>query len=241
VAAKTIKDNNATLNFARECNIWLGFDEPGIVPLLKVTKINDIILALMPRHSGSLRELIKQRSLTPNEILKSLHLPITALASTYQKYGIVHQDIKPENILYEWDGTGLSLRISDWGIANVKAGLFFPSRSEISQFIMETMGGLGTIPYMAPERFTSYLSDIRADIYSLGIMFFEILTGNLPYVSTRSIPEQIITGEYFEMARHILSVFPNRKRSNLILSMIHPAEDKRPQEYKGILKYIQSL
>lgn len=241
LAGKTVKEERAMQSFARECNVWLGFQQSGIVPLLKVVKIGDAILALMPRYHGNLRTAMKDNVFSAAQIMQSLYEPISGLSSLYERHSLVHQDIKPENLLYEYYGGRLSLFLSDWGIANVKSGLLAQDTSGYSKFAMKTMGGFGTVPYMAPERFASYVSDIRADIFSLGILFFEVLTRTWPYDSNRPIAEQIITGEYFERALSILSGFPDQTASNLILLMIHPSEHKRLQEYRQILKFIKSL
>lgn len=241
LAGKTVKEERAMPNFARECKAWLGFQEPGIAPLLKVVKVGDAVLALMPRYVGNLRNLVAQKKFSSTQILKSLYEPVSSLSALHQKYAIVHQDIKPENLLYSYVGGELSLFLSDWGIANVQSYLLKQDTLKLSGFALETMGGLGTLPYMAPERFASYLSNIRADIFSLGILVFEILTGNWPYDPKRPIAEQIINGEYFDRASHTLSGYFDRKISNLILSMLHPSEGKRLQEYRPILKLIKSL
>jgi serine/threonine protein kinase len=241
LAAKTVKEEKIMPIFARECNMWLGFEEPGIVPLLKVVNINDSILALMPQYTGSLRDLINVNSPPPMDRIKSLYQPVSGLAAVHEKYGIVHQDIKPENLLYESDGRRLSLLLSDWGIANVQSGLLPKNQLKFRSLALETMGGFGTVPYMAPERFASYISDIRADIFSLGIVFFEILAGIWPYHSKRPVVEQILSGEYYERALLFLSRHFHHKAYDLILSMIHPSEKKRLHDYSPILKFIKSL
>lgn len=240
LAAKTIKDDSVALEFTRECNIWLSFDVDGIVPLLKVVNVHDKIFALMPRYEGNLRYLMVSKLIPPIELLKSVLRPVEGLSSQYHRLGVVHQDIKPENLLYESTEEGLSLMLSDWGIANVQASRLPKKGAELSQSAMTTMGGFGTLPYMAPERFESYISDIRADIFSLGIVIFEILTGGLPFNPYREIEEQILGGEYYNAAQRAMTDFP-RRLSSLVLSMIDPVEDRRPPDYKGIVRLLRSM
>jgi serine/threonine protein kinase len=240
LAAKTIKDQSAMPRFARECTIWLGFEESGIVPLLKVVLVDGMTFALMPRYAGSLRELIVSGGESPFELLRCLQVPISGLSAVHRRCGIVHQDIKPENVLYKRDGTSLLLLLSDWGIANVQASLLPKKVTELSPAVLTTMSGFGTVPYMAPERFANYVSDVRADIFSLGIMFFEIITGDRPYDRWRSVAEQILTGEYYHTAKSALARYP-QKVSRLLLSMIHPAREKRLDDYSSCLKLMKSL
>lgn len=240
LAAKTIKDDSVASEFLRECNIWLRFDVDGIVPLLKVVRVHDQVFALMPRYEGNLRSLILSSATPPLQLLKLLLRPVEGLSTQYQQLGVVHQDIKPENLLYESTLDGLSLALSDWGIANVQASRLPQRGAELSQFALRTMGGFGTIPYMAPERFRSYISNIRADIFSLGIVLFEIMTGGLPFHPHREVEAQIMGGEYYQTAHRAMSDFP-RQLSQLVLSMIAPIEEKRPPDYKGIVKLLRSL
>jgi serine/threonine protein kinase len=240
LAAKTVKEAELMPLFARECNIWLGFEQSGIVPLLKVVDVNDMILALMPHFSGSLRDLLLQREVSRTDILRALIEPVAGLAEIHKRHEVVHQDIKPENFLYQREDGQLKLVVSDWGIANVQASQLRSSNSELSQFALSTMRGFGTVPYMAPERFCSYISNVQGDIFSLGIMMIEILVGSLPYAADQPIEQQILSGSYYEQARLLLSGLPPQI-SNSILGMVHPATGTRTSGYGAVLKFLRRL
>ncbi|MBM3150708.1 MAG: hypothetical protein FJZ96_00655 [Chloroflexi bacterium] len=241
LAAKTIKENSLLRDFERECIIWLGLNGVGIAPLLKVAKINGIIYALMPRYSYSLRDLLRSQVIGKTELAKLLIAPITGLSNIHITKGLVHQDIKPENLLCFEDGKNISIFLSDWGIANLQANLLSKASLISSKFTFQTMVGFGTLPYMAPERLLSYSSTISADIFSFGIVFFEILTGELPYNISKPIDNQLVNGEYYFAAKKILSGYSSRKFPEAILLMIHPQLEKRIQCYKDILRIIKSL
>jgi serine/threonine-protein kinase len=226
--------------FVRECNLWLQFYEIGIVPLLKVVTIQNQVLALMPRYSGSLRELLIVGKVSPQHLLQSLLQPVTALSTLHHRQGVVHQDIKPENLLYDHHDGHLVLSLSDWGIANVQAAVLHSQESPLSQFAVATMGGFGTLPYMAPERFSSYISNIHADIFSLGMVMIEILTGHLPYSPKPPIADQLLNGQYYYNAQTALITAP-RDASRLLLSMIHPLESRRPHDYRPILSFLRKV
>lgn len=239
LAAKTVKQPELMPNFARECRIWLEMQQDGIVPLLKVVDINNRIFALMPRYSGSLRDLMMQKSVSTPTILRALADPVSGVGAIYKKHRVIHQDIKPENFLYQYEEGQLRLMLSDWGIANVQAMQWREIATDLSCLSITTMGGLGTLPYMAPERFRSYVSDVTADIFSLGILFLELISGALPYDPVQPLAEQIITGSYYHDAQSMLRTAPPNV-SALVLSMIHPLAGKRPN-YGQIVRFLQGF
>lgn len=241
LAAKTVKEKPAMPSFQRECEIWLTFSEPGIVPLLKVVKVNNELFALMPRYAGNLREIIVGDTRSPRlDLLKMLAPPVRGLSALHERHGVVHQDIKPENLLFTRGRDGPSFLVSDWGMANVHASIFSTQNRGLSEFALESMSGWGTLPYMSPERFVSYRTNVSADIFSLGIVFYEIITGEKPYHRRSPIPEQIISGEFHHTAATALEQCP-LKVSDLVLGMIHPDQARRLCDYKRILKLIHSL
>jgi serine/threonine-protein kinase PpkA len=118
---------------------------------------------------GDLRERIQQ-GLTPEEALDYLRQIAEALVAIHAR-GIVHRDLKPENFMLREDGT---LVLAEFGIAK-----------DLSRTMSQTRRGeeLGTPYYLSPEQATGGVVDPRSDLYSLGVMFFEMLTGRKPYVA----------------------------------------------------------
>ena len=235
LAAKSIKNLNDTEKFATTCKPWLDLNMQGVVPLLAITQFGKEKLALMPRYAGSLRTLMSGDQ-SPKDMLEAFSYVISSLSKCYSEYGIVHQAIKPENILYCYSNQNLVLELSDWGIASLQADML--PVAEPATF--EAYARYGMFPYLAPERFDNYLSDIRGDIFSLGMIFFEIITGSLPYEAGKNIQEQLVSGEYYEKALNILSEFPEEKISNIILKMVNPAFDERMQDYQEIFIIVNS-
>jgi class 3 adenylate cyclase/CheY-like chemotaxis protein len=118
---------------------------------------------------GNLRERIEQ-GLTPEQALDYLRQIAEALVAIHGR-GIVHRDLKPENFMLREDGT---LVLAEFGIAK-----------DLSRTMSQTRNGeeLGTPYYLSPEQATGTAVDPRSDLYSLGVMFFEMLTGRKPYVA----------------------------------------------------------
>lgn len=118
----------------------------------------------------TLRELlIESGQLTPSELLRYMIPVVSALAQAHSR-GINHRDLKPENILISKDGR---IKIADFGLA--RGGSLGTTMTVDSSVV------LGSVSYLSPEQVERGISDARSDIYSLGIVFFELLTGQKPY------------------------------------------------------------
>src|SRR5262249_33439919 len=119
----------------------------------------------------NLRQLIRTGKLPPQEALKIVPQVCEALQFAHDE-GVVHRDIKPENILLDKKGR---VKIADFGIAKMLG------RKPAEYTLTGPWQVVGTLHYMAPEQMEKPLTvDHRADIYSLGVVFYEMLTGELP-------------------------------------------------------------
>ncbi len=168
LAPEREKDPQFAERFAREAQALAQLDHPHIVTIHDFGQTNGYFFLLMEFVDGvNLRELLRTRKLTPEEALAIVPPLCDALQFAHER-GIVHRDIKPENLLLAKDGR---VKIADFGIARM-LGAEAPSAEEKAA---------GTPGYMAPEQMeTPGRADSRADIYSLGVVFYEMLTGELP-------------------------------------------------------------
>ena len=237
LAAKTINYPNLMESFSKACEPWLGLNRQGIVPLLKLINNGDETLALMPRYAGNLRMLMQGGRHGPVELLRALYLVVACLSKVYTNYGIVHQALKPENILFCYHNQKLVFELGDWGIATVQENVLPDTKSER----INALDDFGILPYLAPERYDNFLSDIRADIFSMGMIFFEILGGRTPYIERNSVTEQVASGEYYKAVENRLSEVADEKVMRLILQMLQPDTGKRLQDYGEILEEIKFL
>ena len=158
--------------FEREARVLAQLDHPSIVRVHDAGRQGSRYYLLMEFVDGlNLRQLIRAGEVKPTDALSIVSQVCEALQYAHDK-GVVHRDIKPENILVDAQGR---VKIADFGLAKLvglgaEAGLL--TRSDQA---------MGTLHYMAPEQIRRPLSvDHRADIYSLGVVFYELLTGEVP-------------------------------------------------------------
>ena len=169
LAPEREKDPQFAERFAREAQALARLDHPHIVTVYDFGQTNGFFYLLMEFVDGvNLRQLLRAGKLSPEEALAIVPPLCEALQFAHER-GIVHRDIKPENLLLTKDGR---VKIADFGIAKMLGAEAGATEEKAA----------GTPGYMAPEQFGApKLVDSRADIYSLGVVFYEMLTpGELP-------------------------------------------------------------
>jgi serine/threonine protein kinase len=140
-----------------------GLDEDGGVPV--------VFLVMELVQGRTLRDLLDDRGrLTPPQALQILEPVLSALVAAHDA-GLVHRDVKPENVLLADSGT---VKVADFGLARA-----------VEASSLTANGGLllGTMAYLAPEQVTQGDADSRTDIYAAGIVLYEMLTGRVPYTA----------------------------------------------------------
>jgi serine/threonine-protein kinase len=161
--------------FNREILLAANLQHPHIVPVLAAGEMNGIPYYTMPFIDGlSLRARLEQGPLPLSEVVSILRDVARALAYAHA-HGVVHRDIKPDNVLL----SGGSATVTDFGIAKAISA----SRSNESSSTLTQLGtSVGTPAYMAPEQAAADPStNHRADIYSFGCLAYELLTGQPPF------------------------------------------------------------
>jgi predicted Ser/Thr protein kinase len=165
-------DTEGLARFQREARLMARFQHPNIVRLYDVRQIKQGRVAIVMEYvrGVSLARLLREQSRLPFpacvRILRDLGL---ALAHAHE-HGVVHRDVKPANVLVE-EGTGVA-KLSDFGIAKVT--------SDDAQ-VTAVGAVLGTPAYMSPEQIDGRMIDGRSDIYSLGVLGWEIVSGEHPW------------------------------------------------------------
>ncbi|MBW2457311.1 MAG: protein kinase [Deltaproteobacteria bacterium] len=163
---------DALERFAREARALAKLRHPNVVPLHDfVAEGPAMVLAWMA--GGSLRDLMDRETLSPARAAEIAGAVLGALGEAH-RLGILHRDIKPSNLLFDEGGTA---RLADFGAAHM---------SESAATV--TVGDIGTVAYMSPEQRRGQAATVRSDLYSLGVLLFEMLTGELPGGAPRVSP-----------------------------------------------------
>jgi eukaryotic-like serine/threonine-protein kinase len=184
VAVKTLhphlsRDAKIKARFEREVGTIAELEHPNTIQVYDFGVAADGILYIVMEflHGKSLADLIeKEGALTPERAQGILEQICGSLEEAHAR-GIVHRDLKPDNVvLVERAGKKDFVKVLDFGIAK-------RSREEDREEQKLTQQGmvLGTPPYMSPEQFTGNPIDLRSDVYSLGVMSYEMLSGKLPF------------------------------------------------------------
>ena len=159
--------------FTREGRVLARLSHPSIVAVHDFGESGGFCFLIMEYVDGvNLRQAMRAGRFTPEQALNIIPAICDALQFAHTQ-GVLHRDIKPENILLDSKGR---VKIADFGIAKIIS-------EDAGDAMLLTQSGakLGTAPYMAPEQIEQPSSvDHRADIYSLGVVFYEMLTGELP-------------------------------------------------------------
>jgi len=155
--------------FQREARTAAQLEHPNIIPIYRVGRTGQVIFFVMKLvRGGSLATLVEGGGrLPPSEIRRILVESGKALNYAAEK-GIVHRDIKPDNIMFDEHGACV---ITDFGIAKAASG----------QRLTSTGMSIGTPHYMSPEQARAQDTDGRSDIYSLGVVAYQALLGEVPY------------------------------------------------------------
>jgi len=162
-------DNAFKARFVQEARSAARLAHPNVVNVYDQGQDADMAYLVMEYLPGiTLRDLLKDYGrLTSEQTIDILEAVLSGLAAAH-KAGIVHRDLKPENVLLADDGR---IKIGDFGLARAAN-----NNTATGQAL------LGTIAYLSPELVTRGIADARSDIYALGIMTYEMLTGEQPYV-----------------------------------------------------------
>jgi serine/threonine-protein kinase len=162
-------DQDFVERFQREARTAARLEHPNIIPIYRVGRAGQVIYFVMKYvRGGTLSDLLKEQGrLRPPEIRRLLLDAGSALGYAAD-HGVVHRDVKPDNIMLDEFGRAV---LTDFGIAKAAA----------RQRLTTTGMSIGTPRYMSPEQARAQDTDFRSDIYSLGIVAYQALTGSVPF------------------------------------------------------------
>src|SRR5437868_3722122 len=162
-------DKEFVERFQREARTSAKLEHPGIIPIYRVGKAGRVIYFVMKFLRGKpLSSVLAARGTLPPTEIRMILLQVARALAYAHKSGIVHRDIKPDNIMFDEHGQAV---VTDFGIAKAASG----------GKLTGTGMSIGTPHYMSPEQARAQSLDGRSDIYSLGVVAFQALTGSVPF------------------------------------------------------------
>jgi serine/threonine protein kinase/Flp pilus assembly protein TadD len=225
--------------FRREAKALACLDHPNIVAIHSVETVDGVHFIVMELLEGkTLGDFIPKRGVSVAQFFETA-IPLTdAIAAAHEK-GIVHRDLKPSNIVVTNSGR---VKVLDFGLARLRALEEEAADSEDTTEPLTEDGRLmGTIPYLAPEQLRGKRGDSRSDIFSLGIILYQMATGKRPFTGVNAIEVQSailrdkplpIDNIRRDMPRHV---------GRLINYCLHKSRDRRMQSAKDLRNELVDL
>ncbi len=205
--------------FLNEMTILAHLDHPNVVRCLACTEVDgQLVMVLELLEGPTLRQVLEERGRLPwpeavgyvTQMAAGLH------AAHLQEPAIIHRDLKPENVIVSEDRK--TLKVTDFGIAKVLEAL---SRT--------TTHSVGTLQYMSPEQIDAAPLDARADLYALGVVFYELLAGRPPFesASPRELLNQHCTQPPPPLPEDVRGALP-KGVERLLFSLLEKRPGDRP-------------
>ena len=211
-------DVKFALRFTREARTLAKLNHPNIVSVYEFGHVGDTYFFLMEYVEGTtLRNLVLSGGLRPEQALALVPPLCDALQFAHER-GVIHRDVKPENILVAADGTA---KVADFGLSRIVGD------ADPSATLTGTHQVMGTPRYMAPEQLAgTHGVDHRADIYSLGVVIYEMLTGELP-VGRFEVPSRKVEVDV--------------RLDDVVLRALATEPDRRYQQASEVKTDVQSI
>ena len=202
LAPRLVQDRQHVTRFLQEARAVLALNHPNIVTVYDIGESDGIYYIASELIEGETLRAVLSRGRP--ELAQSVDIAIqvsTALVAAHEK-GVVHRDIKPENVMLRGDGY---VKVLDFGIAKLTeqfGGAGRPGAAAAAS--LETVAGLivGTTPYMSPEQARGTPVDARTDVWSCGVLLYEMIAGQIPFVgdSTTDVLARILEREPVPLA-----------------------------------------
>lgn len=251
----TVSDQHVS-RFQQEARTASALNHPNIVTIYEICQSNSAHFIATEFINGvTLREHLRSADMTLAEVLDVVGQVASALTAAHEA-GIVHRDIKPENIMLRRDGL---VKVLDFGLAKLAPNNMTTSGSQASpnaSFNTDPGVVMGTVQYMSPEQARGEHMDHRTDIWSLGVVLYEMLSGHVPFVGETSShvivaileTEPLSIGSYVEVPGELeriiiktLSKTPEERYPTAVDLMLDLKNVRRELQVEARLKRVTPL
>ncbi|HYL41942.1 MAG TPA: serine/threonine-protein kinase [Ktedonobacteraceae bacterium] len=221
------------VRFRREADAIAALDHINIMPIYAYGEQEELAFLVMPHVTGgTLREALEKRGRLPlNEVVPIIEQAAAALDYAHER-GIIHRDLKPANILFHADGRVV---LADFGLAKI---LDEAAEHEDTSSVTSMGAIIGTPEYFSPEQSTGNAVDRRTDVYSLGIVLFQMLSGRVPFTGPTAVA--IAVKHTVEDPPPLTQLNPSIQRS--VEAVVMKALAKKPeQRYASAGEFARAL
>jgi len=233
------KDPERLMRFQREAELIASLSHPGIVTIFSVEEAEGVHFLTMELVTGQTLESMVPADGMELEDFFELALPLVeALVAAHDK-GVTHRDLKPANIMVTTEG---QVKVLDFGLAKLRQADDDLDQTQMATEALTKEGlVLGTIPYMSPEQLEGKPIDHRTDIFSVGIILHEMLTGERPFkgVSSASLVSAILRDRPQSVSQLRSTLPPALGR--VILRCLHKDPERRCQTVKDLRNELEDL
>ena len=221
------KDANFVKKFNIEAQAAAGLSHPNIFNIYDVVNENNMHFIVMELIEGiTLKDYIASKGMLDIKEAINIALQVAKGLECAHERNIVHRDVKPQNIIISVDGT---VKVADFGIAKAT------TEETINAF------ALGSVHYISPEQAKGAYTDIRSDIYSLGVSLYEMISGRVPFNGENAVAVALAHVEEVVTPPSIYNSKISPELETIVLKCMQKSPDRRYQNLKELIRELQNL
>ena len=221
------KDANFVKKFNIEAQAAAGLSHPNIVNIYDVVNENNMHFIVMELIEGiTLKDYIASKGMLDIKEAINIALQVAKGLECAHERNIVHRDVKPQNIIISVDGT---VKVADFGIAKAT------TEETINAF------ALGSVHYISPEQAKGTYTDIRSDIYSLGVSLYEMISGRVPFNGENAVAVALAHVEEVVTPPSIYNSKISPELETIVLKCMQKSPDRRYQNLRELIRELQNL
>ncbi len=236
--AETAADPHARARLIREARAAATLDHPYICSVYEVAETDGLLFIAMQYVEGETLETRLRRSEVAIPEALSIAVQVADALTEAHSHGILHRDIKPANIMVTRRGDA---KVMDFGLAKPAHGEGAAGETRTVSVLSTPGAMIGTLPYMSPEQVRGEALDARSDLFSFGILLYEMLAGRRPFEDSNpaAVASAILTREAAPVARFAPDAPPELER--IVAKSLKKNPDERYQSSKDLLIDLRSL